>query len=331
MKWDNFKVNIVFINSNLNYHPADCVENFYLTTTKLLQKTNTKYFNPTFIKWAGGKTQLLDQFKEYYHPEFNNYFEPFVGSGAVFFFVKQNYNPDFCMISDDNLDLINLYQTVKENVDELTAKLKEYKSEHHKNPKEYFYKQRDRFNLTKDVFEKSALFIYLNKTCFNGLYRVNSKGKFNVPAGKYKNPSIVQEEKLLKSSELLQDVKIKHMDFEKVTIYAKKGDFIYFDPPYFPLNKTSNFTSYHKKGFLKPEHERLFNVFKQLDKQGCFVMESNSDTDIIHNLYKEYENDELLHYVKAKRMINSKASGRGTINEILIKNYRLRGKLEESI
>lgn len=304
----------------LNYDPIKTWGKLYLTTT-LLKKTNTKYFNPIFVKWAGGKTQLLDQFRKHYPPNFNDYFEPFVGSGAVFFYIKQNFDPESCMISDNNLDLINLYKTVKENVNELIEKLRQYKSEHHKDPENYYYDQRNLFNTTNDTFEKSSLFIYLNKTCFNGLYRVNSKGEFNVPFGKYKNPSIVQEKKLLKASELLKDVIIKHMDFENIIQYAKKGDFVYFDPPYYPLNQTSSFTSYHKKGFLKPEQKRLAYVFKELDKVGCFLMESNSDTNLIHDLYEEYEEDGLLHYVKAKRMINSKASGRGAINEVVIKNY----------
>jgi DNA adenine methylase len=290
-------------------------------TTTLLKKTENKYFNPTFVKWAGGKTQLLDQFKKHYPKDFNNYFEPFIGSGSVFFYIKQKFDPKSSMISDNNLDLINLYSMVRDNVDDLIEKLNEYKIDHYENPKQYFYKQRDLFNKTNDVFEKSALLIYLNKTCFNGLYRVNSKGEFNVPFGKYKHPSIIQEEKLLKASELLQDITIKHMDFEKIIHFAEKGDFVYFDPPYYPLNQTSSFTSYHKKDFLKPEQERLAKVFERLDDRGCYVLESNSDTPLIHRLYEKYDRNDMIHTVMAKRMINSKASGRGEISELLIKNY----------
>jgi DNA adenine methylase len=281
---------------------------------------------PTFVKWAGGKIQLLEQIEKLLPKKIDRYFEPFVGSGAVFFYIKQTRHPDYCMISDNNQDLINLYKDVKNNLDELINLLQKYKKEHTKFPMNYYYKQRKRYNKTHNTLEKSGLFIYLNKTCYNGLYRVNSKGDFNVPFGRYKNPSILQKDKLENASKILNDkkVKIMSMDFTKILLNAKKGDFIYFDPPYYPLSTTSSFTSYHKEGFLKEEQKKLANVFEKLDKRGCLLMLSNSDTPLIHELYNKYEKEGHLYLVKAKRMINCNSDGRKSINEVVVINYKPR-------
>ena len=278
--------------------------------------------NPTFVKWAGGKTQLLEQFKPFFPLKVDRYFEPFVGSGAVFFYLKQSRKPSFSMISDSNKDLINLYLAVRDNLGRLIELLNNYKKEHMNNPKEFYYKQREEFNNTKDALLKSALFVYLNKTCFNGLYRVNSKGKYNVPMGSYKNPSIVQQNKLEQASKLLKDVSIECMNFEKILEHAETGDFIYFDPPYYPLSVTSSFTSYQKDVFLDKEQEQLANVFHKLDDRGCILMLSNSDAALIHKLYSKYEDEGHLHLVKAKRMINCNAEGRKAINEVVVTNYK---------
>ena len=279
---------------------------------------------PTFVKWAGGKTQLLNQFEQFLPEKIDRYFEPFIGSGAVFFYIKQTCHPKYCMISDNNQDLINLYITIKDNLDELLPLLETYKRKHKQNPKDYYYQQRHLFNKTKDRLEKSALFIYLNKTCFNGLYRVNSKGEFNVPFGKYENPAVVQKEKLKLASKLLNEgkVDIKTMHFSKISEYVKKGDFIYFDPPYYPLSVTSSFTSYQKEDFLEKEQRQLSKVFQILDTLGCRVMLSNSDAALIHELYKNYEQKGQLFFVKAKRMINCNANGRKPINEVVVINYK---------
>lgn len=269
---------------------------------------------PTFIKWAGGKTQLIDQYKSLFPKSFNNYFEPFVGSGAVFFYIKQKFNPKNITISDINEDLIDTYNAVKEDLGVLNELLKKHKKNH---SEEYFYKMREEFNTTKDKLKKAALFIYLNKTCFNGLYRVNSTGEFNVPFGKYKNPGILQNKKLNEASKTLKEVKINCVSFEKVADFAKEGDFIYFDPPYYPINNTSSFTSYQKSGFLEKEQKKLAEVFKRLDKKGCKVMLSNSDTNFIKGLYKDYD----IKTVKARRAINCNGNGRGIINEIVVRNY----------
>ena len=280
------------------------------------------YSVPTFVKWAGGKTQLLEQFEPFFPSKMDRYFEPFVGSGAVFFYIKKTRNPSYCMISDNNRDLINLYITIRDKLDELIVLLKEYKKEHTKNPKKIYYQKRREFNSTKEILIKSALLLYLNKTCFNGLYRVNSKGEFNVPMGSYKNPAIFQQIKLDEASELLRGTIIKCMHFKKIVDFVEPRDFIYFDPPYYPLSATSSFTSYHKEAFLEKEQEQLAKVFQKLNERGCRLMLSNSDTPLIHELYNKYEQEGHLFLVKARRMINCDATGRKAINEVVITNYK---------
>lgn len=272
---------------------------------------------PKFVKWAGGKGQLIEQFKPYFPKKINRYFEPFVGSGAVFFHIIQKYNPKEIILSDINEELINTYKTIKNNPNKLIKKLKELKEQHSLKQKEFYLKIRDKDPQELDSIERAARFIYLNKTCFNGLYRVNSKGKFNVPMGNYKNPDIVQEEKLKLVSKLLKKVKIKKMHFEKVQDLVKKGDFIYFDPPYYPLKKKNSFTTYTKDKFMEEEQERLAEVYKRLHKKGCKVMLSNSDTEFTKKLYSDFN----IKTVQARRVINSDAKSRGLINEILVLNY----------
>lgn len=269
---------------------------------------------PGFVKWAGGKKQLIEQFKNYFPKEINSYIEPFVGGGAVVFFIIKNHSPNEVIISDSNEELINSYETIKNNVKGLIEQLKQYKNTHNK---ENYYKIRDMQPEKMSNDERAARFIYLNKSCFNGLYRVNSKGKFNVPIGSSKHPAILMEEDLKEISALLQNVKIKSMPFEEVTNYAKAGNFIYLDPPYYPLKKGKSFTTYTKEAFLEKEQEKLSEVFKELDKKGCKVMLSNSDTDFIKRLYEGYNIDT----VQAARMINSDATKRGKISELVIRNY----------
>lgn len=269
---------------------------------------------PTFVKWAGGKKQLMEQFKPLFPKEVNRYFEAFVGGGAVAFHIIKSHKPKEVFLSDINEELINCLNVIKTDVEELITELKKLKKSHNK---ETFYKIRAEDLNSLSEIQRASIFIYLNKTCFNGLYRVNSKGKFNVPIGSYKNPSICQEDELREISKLLQNAKIKVNQFHESIKEAKKGDFVYFDPPYYPLNKTSSFTTYTKDKFLEKEQEHLANIFKELDKKGVKVMLSNSDTDFIKNLYKDYN----ISQVKATRMINSDASKRGKINELVITNY----------
>lgn len=267
-----------------------------------------------FIKWAGGKKQLLEQFIPFFPERIERYFEPFVGGGIVAFFLLKTH-PEIKKIylSDINKELIITYNVVKNDVEELIKLLKGYKNKHNK---EFYYRIRSQDVKTLSKVQIAARFIYLNKTCFNGLYRVNLKGEFNVPIGRYKNPLICSEKDLREISDFLQKDDIDAKEFYDAVKNAKKGDFVYFDPPYFPLRKDS-FTKYTKAKFLEREQERLSEVFKELDKKGCKVMLSNSDTEFIKNLYKGY----YINIVKAKRMINCDARKRGKINEVVITNY----------
>jgi DNA adenine methylase len=272
---------------------------------------------PTFVKWAGGKKQLLEQFEEYFPKKIEKYFDPFVGGGAVaFYLLKTHSEIKKVYLSDINEELIITYNVIKTQVEELIALLKENKTKH---TKEFYYKLRAEDIKALSSLQIAARFIYLNKTCFNGLYRVNSKGQFNVPIGNYKNPAICSEDELKEISQLLRkdDISTKH--FYEAIKDAKAGDFVYLDPPYYPLNEKSSFTTYTKDNFLEKEQEHLARVFKELDKRGCKVMLSNSDTDFIKNLYKEYT----INFVKATRMINCDATKRGAINEVVVTNYPL--------
>jgi len=269
---------------------------------------------PTLVKWAGGKKQLIDQFELYFPKKVERYIEPFVGGGAVAFHIIKRYEPKEVIISDINEELINAYNVVKTDVENLIPLLKKYKEKH---SKEEFYKIREIDHNTLSNLEKAARFIYLNKTCFNGLYRVNSKGKFNVPIGDHKNPAICMENDLREISKLMENVNAKVMSFEETIKLTKKGDFIYFDPPYYPLKRES-FTTYTKNSFLEKEQEKLAYLFHELHKNKCKVMLSNSDTDYIKELYNKHN----IHLVQATRMINSNAAKRGKINEVLITNYK---------
>ncbi|MDI6738126.1 MAG: DNA adenine methylase [Nanoarchaeota archaeon] len=269
---------------------------------------------PGFVKWAGGKKQLLGQFKNYFPKQINRYLEPFVGGGSVAFSIIKNHMPKEIIISDSNEELINAYEVIRDNTGELIEKLKQYKNAHNK---DNYYKARDLQPGKLNKIERAARFIYLNKSCFNGLYRVNSSGKFNVPIGSSKHPAILMEDDLKEISALLQNVTVKALPFENVANYAKTGDFIYLDPPYYPLKKGKSFTTYTKEAFLEKEQEKLSEVFRSLDKKGCKIMLSNSDTDFIKKLYKGYN----INTVQASRMINSDATKRGKISELVIRNY----------
>ena len=269
---------------------------------------------PRFVKWAGGKLQLLGQFEPLFPKEFERYFEPFVGSGAVAFYIIKKYKPKQVFLSDTNEELVSSYNAIKDNLHELVTLLKQHKDSHQQKGKEYYYQVRSL--RPSNSTEMAARFIYLNKTCFNGIYRVNSSNIFNVPMGEYANPDIVQEEKLNEISRVLQNVEIKAKPFESILDKAKKNDFVYMDPPYHPLKRDS-FTTYTKDNFKEEDQIKLANVFKQLSDRGCLVMESNSDTEFIRNLYNGFKIDT----VQARRVINSKGDGRGKINELVIRNY----------
>jgi DNA adenine methylase len=266
-----------------------------------------------FFKWAGGKRQLLNQLLQYSPSDFNNYYEPFLGGGALFFKLSQYNKIKKCYLNDSNPLIITAYKTVKQKPKEL---IKELNSEAYKNTKENFLKIRE--ETPSEPIKATARFLFLNRTAFNGLYRVNSKGEFNVPFGKYKNPNICDEKNIMAVSRALQKDELTNKDFADAISSAKKGDFVYFDPPYAPLSKTSSFTSYTKKAFGENEQKRLAETFKRLDKKGCFVMLSNSYASLILDLYKEFN----INTVQATRMINCKATGRGKIKEAIITNYK---------
>lgn len=270
-----------------------------------------------FVKWVGGKRQLLKQFHELrlFPGKFNNntnrYYEPFVGGGAVFFDLR----PKNATISDLNSELITTYRVIRDDVDSLINSLKE-----HTYSKEHFLDIRAKDPMNMDPLDVASRFIYLNRTCFNGMYRVNSNGQFNVPFGRYKNPIICDEDNLRAVSSVLRNVEILNEDYKFVLQKAKPGDFIYFDPPYYPINTTSSFTSYTKDGFAEKEQTELRDTFDKLSRRGCFVMLSNSDTPFIHSLYGNVENAKIT-IVKAGRAINSKSTGRGKITEVVVTNY----------
>ena len=264
------------------------------------------------VKWVGGKRQLMFELLKNMPENYNRYFEPFIGGGALFFELQ----PENAYISDMNEELINLYQVVRNNVDELVADLQK-----HDISKEYFMEIRnidrtEEYENWSDI-QKASRFIYLNRTCFNGMYRVNSKGEFNVPFGHYKNPRILDENNLINCSQLLQRTEIRHADFSEILKKVKKGDFVYFDPPYVPLSETSSFTSYTKDGFDMDMQFKLRDVCDELDSMGVKFLLSNSDTKLVNELYENYN----IKKVFASRQINANADGRGKITEVLVRNY----------
>lgn len=306
-------------------------------------------FNPIsvgarpFLKWAGGKKQLLDKFNDLYPNELKqkkikNYYEPFLGSGAVFFNVVQLYDVESAFLYDINDDLILTYKVIQNNLDDLLYILKNYDKKYKEmnalQRANFYYEVRQKYNSGKcdfsysafsnKQFERAAQFILLNKTCFNGLYRVNSKGDFNSPAGVYENPTICDEINLRAVNKVLQIAEIKKADFKQIIVDLKDKSFVYFDPPYRPISKTSNFKAYSKEGFSDREQIDLANVFKIIDKKESKVMLSNSDPKnhnphdtFFDDIYKGYN----IYRIPAKRFINSDAKKRGSINEIVVTNY----------
>lgn len=297
---------------------TNCTTKCYtLSVMKVFDKTKLKQARP-FVKWVGGKTQLIPELVKLMPSYDGTYFEPFLGGGALFFHLK----PEQACINDINRTLIHTYKTIKESPDQLCADLcelgDEYLSLDHDGRKQYFYARRIEFNSIKEPnSRKATLMIYLNKTCFNGMYRENAKGEFNVPFGDYKNPKICDTENLMAVHELLKNVKPTSTSYIETVKKAKKGDFVYFDPPYHPLSQTSSFTSYSLDSFSVKDQEQLKDLFVELDKRGCYVMLSNSASDFIKSLYKDYRQELVL----AGRSINAKGTGRGKINELVVLNY----------
>jgi DNA adenine methylase len=267
-----------------------------------------------FLKWAGGKSQILDELIARMPSAFNAYHEPFVGSGALFFALASQSALGKTYLSDSSLPLIETYLAVRNEVDDLIRLLARHKSKH---SRDYYYKLRARNAEKLSPLQRAARMIYLNKTCYNGLYRENKAGQFNVPLGRYKNPSIYDEDNLRVASEVLRKANVTRRHFATALRRVKPGDFVYFDPPYHPRSRTSSFTAYDGEGFAIKDQVALRLAFGELAERGVHVMLSNSDTPLIRELYAGYRVDK----VQAKRAINSKGGARGKITELIIRSY----------
>jgi len=308
----------------------------------LFNYTTEKAKAKPFIKWAGGKSQLLPVFQNYYPEELklgliDNYFEPFMGGASVFFDVVQKFDIKNAYLLDSNLEIILIYTVIQQRVEDLIYDLSKLKKQYlkleEKEREAFFYNLRDKYNKNKhkisnsiegNQIKRASHTIFLNKTCFNGLYRLNRAGDFNVPFGRYTNPSIYDESNLLNVSKVLQNAEILHGDFEIVNEKVNDRSFVYFDPPYRPISETSLFNSYNKEGFNDNEQMRLAKTFRSLDEKNAKLMLSNSDPknnnkedDFFDNLYNGFN----IERIEATRMINSNSEKRGKIKELLITNY----------
>ena len=293
-----------------------------------------------FVKWAGGKNKLIPQMEQYYPKELKEnkidvYIEPFVGGGAILMDILKKYNIKKAYAFDINKNLINCYNIIKDKVESLVLELKKLEEEYLKlddeNRKEYYYDIRKKYNSINienenEALEKTTYFIFLNKTCFNGLYRENRRGQFNVPIGKYKNPTIFDEENLIELSKLIKNVTFINGDYRESYKYIEENTFIYFDPPYRPINKTSSFTSYSKEDFNDENQKELGEYFRKINDNNSNVKlmlsnsnpkNNNEEDDFFEQIYNGFKINE----IKANRMINSNKEKRGKISELLITNY----------
>lgn len=296
-----------------------------------------------FLKWVGGKRQLLELFQTKYPKELKQgkikrYYEPFVGGGAVFFDISHHYPIQTAQLFDINHELILIYRVIQSDLEKLLHFLNHYQEQYLPLPEEdrksYFYEIRNHFNTqqfdidyetyNENWISRAAQAIFLNKTCFNGLFRMNSKGEFNTPSGRYKNPTICDTENLTRVNEVLQNAEVSQAPFHAIENHKMQDAFVYFDPPYRPISNTSSFTSYSKDGFGDEKQQELAEVFKRLDARGAKLMLSNSDPknhDPNDNFFEELYAGFNIQRIPARRSVNSKAEKRGTINEILITNY----------
>lgn len=276
--------------------------------------TPRSYNVPTFIKWAGGKASLLPQYASLFpDPLPQRYFEPFLGSGAVFFFLR----PTQALLSDYNQDLVDLFKVVKEHPQDLMAVLRQHANNY--DGEKYYYHLRSLSPSKLPLVERAARFVFLNKVGFNGLYRENSRGEFNVPWGRYERiPKLFNEKDIWEASQSLQSATLKWAPYQDIIELIDKGDFAYFDPPYAPISPTSSFTSYTSSGFDEDDQRKLADAIRRLHRRGVKVMVSNSDTPIIHKFYAGFD----VRRVMARRRINSNGSGRAPISELLIRNYK---------
>jgi DNA adenine methylase len=274
----------------------------------------SKYPSKPVVKWAGGKAKMLNQLSKYFPLEYINYHEPFMGGGAVFFylFAEINNRAAKAYLSDSIEEIINLYKVIRDDVEMLI-----FTSKNHIYDQKYYYHIRSQNPAELNDVQRASRILFLNKTCFNGLYRVNRKGQFNVSFGDYNNPLIVNEAALRSASSAFQQAELSAGDFEIVLENAEAGDFVYFDPPYVPLSPTSNFTGYTPGSFSFNDQRRLREVFGVLQARGCYVMLSNSNTDFVRDLYRGCNTKT----INASRAINSVATKRGAIKELVILSY----------
>ncbi len=348
-KWGISQRRVAILCSDNRVEDAIMVGNMWIipkSAEKPVDARSLRYFDfsditaKPFLKWAGGKGQLIKEIEPYYpfnkYKEIKKYAEPFVGGGAVLFDILSKYELEEVYISDINEELINAYRTIRDNVDELIKLLSDHQNTYFPlgsdQRKEYYLKKRDRFNDLKinvneqTNIEKASLMIFLNKTCFNGLYRVNKKGLFNVPMGNYKNPCICDSDNLINVSNKLKKVKIVCGDYRDAKDFVDEHTFVYFDPPYRPLNCTSSFTAYTENLFNDESQIELAKFVSELDQRGAKIVVSNSDpknTNEDDNFFDEIYSNQIIKRVDAARMINSKASARGKIKELLISNFEI--------
>lgn len=298
-----------------------------------------------FLKWAGGKSQLLNELINHLPANFkstqiiDSYVEPFVGGGAMFFYLKSKCHIKKSFLFDINRELFVGYKVIQNNYEQLIDKLQkmeiEYLNKTDEERKEFYYKIRDIYNKQMQKFnyknydcvwiERASYLIFLNKTCYNGLFRQNRKGEFNVPFGKYKNPSICCADNIIEVHKALEDTEVFCTDFTKADDYIKKGSLVYLDPPYLPLSRTSSFTSYSKEDFTEKDQIRLAKFYEKMDKRGAYLMLSNSDPkneDSTNNFFDELYKKYFIDRIQASRVINCKGSKRGLINELIITNYK---------
>lgn len=346
-KWGISQRRVAVLCSENRVEDATMVGNMWIipkSAKKPLDARSQRYFDfsnipvKPFLKWAGGKGQLIKEIERYYpfdkYQKINKYAEPFVGGGAILFDILSKYDLKQVYISDINKELINTYCTIRDNVEELINFLSNYQDKYlsldFEKRKEYYLMKRDRFNYLKingneqSNIEKASLMIFLNRTCFNGLYRVNKKGLFNVPMGKYKKPCICDSDNLINVSKKLKKVEIVCGDYQNSKEFIDEKTFVYFDPPYRPLNNTSSFTAYTENLFNDESQIELAKFVSELDKKGAKIVVSNSEpknTNEDDDFFEEIYSNQIIKRVDASRMINSKASSRGKIKELIISNF----------
>lgn len=261
-----------------------------------------------FLKWAGGKSRLISQYAPYFPSHYRTYHEPFLGGGAIFFHLQ----PSQAVLSDVNAELVNVYICIRDHLGDVIQQLDIHAHQH---CHDYYYQTRALH--PSSPVQRAARFIYLNRTCFNGLYRENSKGEFNVPMGRYQKPKICDRELLQAVSQILQPIQIHQQSFADILEVAHAQDFVYFDPPYQPISATSDFTAYSRGAFTTADQAQLAQVFSVLANRGVKVMLSNSDCPFIHDLYQDYN----IHPIQAARSINSNPQKRGKITEVLVTSW----------